>query len=124
MTTSGTATTFPVIANGVFTASGLDREGSQADTAKFPNGNSRINHPGPASGAPEVNPATCFVTFTGPGRFTISGGTRAYKGISGSGKVVISLVGILGRTKSGACSENGKPAAWQQTYRGTAHVKL
>jgi hypothetical protein len=43
---------------------------------------------------------------------TVSGGTGAYKGISGSGKVVLSIVSILGRTKSGACSENGKPVVW------------
>ena len=95
----------------VLTASGLGREGSQANTAKFPNGSFRINHPAPVSGAPKVNAATCFVTFTGSSRFTISWGTRAYKRISGSGKVVISIAGILRHTKSGTCSENGKPVA-------------
>jgi hypothetical protein len=49
---------------------------------------------------------------------------RRRKGISGSGKVVLSIVGILGRMKSGACSMNRKPVAWQQTYRGTARIKL
>ena len=84
--------------------------------------------PGPASGsstgAPKVSPATCCFAFTGGGKFTVSGGAGAYGGISGSGKVVLSIVGILGRTKCGACSENGRPVAWQQTYRGTARIKL
>jgi uncharacterized membrane protein len=124
MTTSGTATTIPVIANGVFTAAGVDHTGNTVDTAVFPTGSFKINHGGPISGTPKLNPATCFFTFTGKGKFTISGGTGAYKGISGSGKVVITIVGITGRTKKGACSENGAPVAWQQTYSGVASVKL
>jgi hypothetical protein len=87
-------------------------QGSTSDAVKFPRGSFK------------VNPATCFFTFTGGGKFTVSGGTGAYRGISGSGKVVLSIVGILGSTKIGACSQNGKPVAWQQTYPGTARIKL
>jgi hypothetical protein len=71
----------------------------------------------------KVNPATGLLTFTGGGKFTISGRTGAYKGISGYGKVVLRIVGVLGRTKSGAGSGNGKPVAWQQACRGTARIK-
>jgi hypothetical protein len=124
MTTSGTATTIPLIANGVFTASGVDHEGNTVDTAAFTNGTFKITHSGGVGGAPKVNPHTCFFTFTGKGKFTVGHGTGAYKGISGSGRVVISIVGILGRTHSGACSENGKPVAWQQSYKATASIKL
>lgn len=121
MTTSGTATKILVIANGVFTASGVDHEGSTSDTSSS---RAAASRPATTTGAPKVNPATCFFTFTGGGKFTASGGTSADNGISGSGKVVLSIVSVLGRKKSGACSENGRPVAWQQTYRGTARIKL
>jgi hypothetical protein len=33
------------------------------------------------------------------------------------------MLSIVGRTKSGACAQNGKPVAWQQTYRGNSRIK-
>jgi uncharacterized membrane protein len=124
MTTSGTATTEPVIATGVFTTSGVDHTGNKIDKVVVGGGTFKINHSGSETGAPKVNTKTCFVTFSGSSKFTVGGGTGTYKGISGSGKAVISIVGILGRTSGGACSDNAKPVAWQQTIRGTAHVTL
>ena len=123
MTTSATATTMPVIASGVFTAAGVDHEGNTVDTVRLPRGTFEINHSGATSGTPKVNPATCFATFTGTGAITVGHGTGAYRGISGSGKAVISIVGILGRIH-GACSMNVNPVAWQQTIRATARIKL
>jgi hypothetical protein len=79
--------------HGVLTARPLTPTG-QASAVPRPASGS-----GPTTGGPKVNPATCFFTFTGGGKFTVSGGTGACKGISGSGKVVLSIVGILGRTK-------------------------
>jgi len=124
MTTSATGTTEPVIAGGVFTASGTDHEGSKIDSVVVKGGTFKINHSGKTTGAPKVNAKTCFFTLNGSTKFTVGGGTGAYKGLSGSGKAVISIVGILGRTSSGACSDSVKPVAWQQTIRATGHVKL
>jgi hypothetical protein len=124
MTTSGTATKIPVIATGVFTASGVDHEGSKIDKVVVKGGTFKINHGGKTSGAPKVNPSTCFFTFTGAGKIKVGSGTGTYKGISGSGKAEISIVGILSRTASGACTDNAKPVAWQETIRATAHVTL
>jgi hypothetical protein len=123
-TTSATATTMPVIAAGVFTAAGVDHAGNSVDTLKFANGSFQIIHPGPGTGHPKFNPKTCFVTFTGTGKFTLGHGTGAYKGISGSGKVAVTFVAIGARTHSGACSKNAPPVAFQQSLRGTAHLKL
>jgi hypothetical protein len=123
MTTSGTATTIPVIANGVFTAAGTNHEGNTVDIIRLPHGSFAVNHPG-SGGAPKLNPATCFFTINVTGPITIGHGTGAYRGISGSGKAVISIIGILGRTPSGACSFSVKMVAWQQTIRATAHVRL
>jgi hypothetical protein len=123
MTTSGTATTSPLIANGIFTASGLDGEGSQADRRS-----SRTAASGLTTLAPSAERRRSTrrpASSPSPGRAdSRSAGHPCLQGISGSGKVVISIVGIFGRTKIGACSENGKPVAWQQNYRGTAHIKL
>lgn len=123
MTTSGTANSLPVIAAGVFTGSGTDHEGNKIDSVVLAGGTFKINHSGKTTGAPKVNPKTCLFTFNGSGKFTVGSGTGAYKGLTGSGKAVISILGILGR-KGGACSDNVKPVAWQQTIRGTAHVTL
>jgi hypothetical protein len=108
----------------VFTAAGVDHEGNTVDTVQLPSGTFQVNHSGAQTGAPKLNKATCFFTFTGTGPITVGHGTGAYRGISGSGKAVITIVGILGRTKSGACSENAKPLGWQQTIHGVASVKL
>jgi hypothetical protein len=124
MTTSGTANSLPVIASGVFTGAGTDHEGSKIDSVTLTGGTFKINHSGKTTGSPKVNTKTCFVTFTGTGKIKVFSGTGAYKGITGSGKAVISIVGILSRTSGGACSDNAKPVAWQQTIRATATVKL
>jgi hypothetical protein len=124
MTTSGTATKLPVIANGVFTAAGVDHEGNTVDTVQLPKGTFEIMHPGGPSGAPKVNKTTCFFTFTETTPFKVGHGTGAYRGISGSGKAVITIVGILGRIHGGACSDNVNPVAWQQTFSAKANIKL
>jgi hypothetical protein len=124
MTTSATSTKEVFIAAGVFTASGTDHEGSKIDTVVVKGGTFKINHSGKTTGAPKVNTKTCFATLNGTAKFTVEDGTGVYKGLTGSGTAKISVVGILGRTKSGACSGNAKPVAWQETIRATAHVKL
>ena len=123
MTTSGTSNRSSLIAEGVFTAAGVDiSTGPSTDTVQLPGGTFKINHPG-GNGNPKVNPATCFVTYTGTAKFTLSGGTGKYKGIAGSGEAVITIVAIAARSH-GACSENANPLAWHQTITGTAHVHL
>jgi hypothetical protein len=123
MTTSATSNSSSVIAAGVFTAAGVDISGPSTDTVQLPGGTFKVHHPGQTSGSPKLNPATCFVTDTGTGKFTISGGTGKYKGLTGSGQVVINIVGILARS-DGHCSRNVNPDAWHQTLTGTANVHL
>jgi hypothetical protein len=123
MTTSGTSNSSSLIATGVFTAAGVDISGSSTDAVRLPGGTFKIHHPGGPSGAPKVNPATCFTTLTATVPFSVNGGTGKYKGLAGSGTAVISVVAILARSH-GACSENANPLAWHQTITGTAHVHL
>jgi hypothetical protein len=123
MTTSGTSNRSSLIAEGVFTAAGVDISGSSTDTVQLPGGTFKIHHSGGPSGAPKVNPATCFTTLTVTDPFSVNGGTGKYKGLTGSGTAVISIIAILARSH-GACTEDANPVAWHQTITGTAHVHL
>ena len=123
MTTSATSNRYSLITTGVFTAGGVDISTSPTtDTALLPGGTFKIHHPG-NTGAPKVNPATCLFTLTTTDKITLNGGTGKYKGITGSGKAVVSIIAIAARSH-GHCSENANPVAWQQTIDATAKVHL
>ena len=122
MTTSATATTIPVIAYGVFTAAGVDHTGSKVDTLVFPNGSFKVNH----SKVPvkiKVNPKTCLLQGSGTGKITLSGGTGAYKGISGTPVATVSVLAIAASSK-GKCSMTKPPVAFQQLIKASGKVTL
>jgi hypothetical protein len=121
MTTSATTNTFGVIASGVFTAAGVDHSGNKADTLVFPTGSFKITHTGKAKQT--VNPKTCLVTITENATITLSGGTGAYKAISGNGTAQLSILAIAAKS-GGKCSLMKTPVAWQQVIKATAAVKL
>lgn len=124
MTTSATARQLSLIATGVFTAGGVDISGSTTDTVKFANGTFKINHPGKGTGTHSLNPKTCLFTSNATGKYTVSDGTGAYAGISGSGTAKISFLGIAARNSAGKCSTSLKPVSAQETIIGTGHVSL
>jgi hypothetical protein len=122
----------PLIAWGVFTAAGVDRQISSnaagtkgVDTFIFANGKFNVNHTAKTQ-RQSFNAKTCFFSFSETGVFTLSRGTGKYKGISGSGKYALSVIGIGPKLKSGACnpSQNARSIAQQQEIAGTASVKL
>ncbi len=122
MTTSATATTIPVIAYGVFTAAGVNHTGSKVDTLVFPNGSFKVNH----SKVPvkiKVNPKTCLLQGSGTGKITLSGGTGAYKGISGTPVATVSVLAIAASSK-GKCSMTKPPVAFQQLIKASGKVTL
>lgn len=124
MLTSGTATVYPVIAYGVFTAGGTDHEvNGNTDTFVLPGGTFKVTHSN-GTGPESFNPKTCLLTATIHGTFAVSAGTGKYKGISGSGTYVASILAIAARTKSGACSMAAAPVAWQQVIDASGKVKL
>jgi hypothetical protein len=125
MTTSPSGNRYVVIASGVFTAGGVDVSISgTTDKISLPGGGFKVHHGGKLTIIKQsVNPKTCLGTFEAMQHFTISGGTGRYKGISGSGKALITELAIFVRTK-GKCNPNRKPLANQQTIRTTRHVKL
>lgn len=124
MTTSATSTTDSVIASGVFTAPGVDHENQSNNTAKFvfSNGTVSLKH-SPGTGTQSENPKTCLLTVNLHGTYTLTGGTGAYAGITGSGTYKLSILGI-GARSGGKCSNSQPPAAWQQVIRATGQVNL
>ena len=121
MTTSATSSTFGVIAHGVFTAAGVDHSGSKVDTLVFPNGSFKMTHTGKARQT--FNPKTCLLTISEKAVITLSGGTGAYKGISGKGTAQASILAI-GAKSMGKCSMTKPPVALQQVIKATASVTL
>jgi len=122
----------PLIAWGVFTGAGVDREISSnpagtkgVDTFTFAGGKFKVTHTAKTQ-KQSFNARTCFFSFSETGVFTLSGGTGKYKGISGSGKYALTVVGIGAKLKSGACNPNGNAPeiANQQMIAGTASIKL
>ena len=122
MTTSATSSTSSIIARGVFTAGGVDHSGNKVDTAVFSNGSFKIAH-SKGTGSQSFNPKTCLMTISLHGTYTLSGGTGAYAGISGSGKYQLSILGV-GARSGGQCSRTKPPVAFQQIIKASGPVKL
>jgi hypothetical protein len=124
MTTSATSSSDALIASGVFTVPGVDHENRQNNTSilVFANGTVSLKH-SPGKGTQSVNPKTCLLTVNFHGTYTLTGGTGAYAGITGSGTYKLSILAIAARS-GGKCSSTAPPAAWQQVIRATGPVNL
>jgi hypothetical protein len=122
MSTSATSNTASVIASGVFTAGGVDHMGSKVDTLVFSNGSFKVAH-SKGTGTPKLNPKTCLFTLNLHGTIALSGGTGAYKGISGKGTYQLNELAILARS-GGKCTMKKPPTSVQVLIKATASVKL
>ena len=124
MTTQPSASRYSVIATGLFTAGGTDVSGSKSDLVKLPGGSFKINHGGRLHVVKmQLNRTTCLANFVATAAFTVGNGKGAYKGISGSGKALISSQFIARRSK-GACNPNATPVVLEQTITAKGNVKL
>jgi hypothetical protein len=124
MSTVPTASKYVVIASGVFTAGGTDISGSSNDLVKFSNGTFKIDHGTAIHIIKEnINQKTCLAVFEASAKFTLKDGTGAYKGISGSGKALVSGLFIAPKTK-GQCNPNANPLVSEETITATAHVSI
>jgi hypothetical protein len=93
------------------------------DTVVFSNGSFKINH----SGVPvhfTINKKTCLIQASGTGKVTLSAGTGAYKGISGTPVATLSILGIAARNSTGACSMKKAPVAFQQLIKASGKITL
>jgi hypothetical protein len=84
-----------VDANGAFQRVTLKRGAFVLDITGL---QKKLSHGGKVS----LVPATCSETFTGSGPATLSSGTGAYKGISGTLSITLFDAGVAPRFKSGA----------------------
>ncbi len=116
-----------VVAHGLFTGGGVDDASHQNyDILHLGGGTLRINHPDAQSKFTEqVNPKSCFITFKITGKYTLSNGTGRFAGVTGNGTYQLFEEGILGRDKSGACSEQQAPLtpSGYVTASGPATIK-
>jgi hypothetical protein len=122
VTASATATTGVVIAYGLFTNHAVDHMGNSVDRFVFAGGSFKVYH-SPGSGPEHFNGKTCLLTATIHGTFRVYAGTGRYKGISGHGSYVVTILAIAPRAKGG-CSMNGLPLAFEQTIRASGPIKL
>jgi len=120
VTTSATATTQTVIATGVFTAGGVDHEGSKVDTFVFPGGSFKVAH-SQGTGTQNFDPKTCLNTVRVHGAYKLFGGTGKYAGIRGHGIYHLSILGI-GARSGGKCTMHKPPVAWQQIIQASGPV--
>ena len=89
----------------------------------FSNGSFKINH----SGVPvhfTINKKTCLIQASGTGKVTLSAGTGAYKGISGTPVATLSILGIAARSAAGKCSMAKPPVAFQQLIKASGKITL
>jgi hypothetical protein len=123
MTTSGTASTFSVIATGAFTAPGVDHENSgNTATFVFSNGTVKVRHSA-GTGQQSFNPKTCLLTINEHGTYRLTGGTGKYAGITGAGTYKLNILGIAARS-GGKCSQTKPPLAFHQVINASGTVKL
>jgi hypothetical protein len=112
-----------IIANGAFTAGGVNHPGANVDTAVFPDGTFKIAHSG-GTGTPRFNPRTCLGVIVLNGTYRLSGGTGAYAGISGHGIYRLNILIVSARNAAGKCSNKLPPTAYQQIIRAQGPVSL
>ena len=123
MGTSARSSKFSAIAQGVFTAGGTQtRSSNTSSTETFPTGTVTIKH-SRGTGSQHLNPVTCLLTINLHGTFSLSGGTGAYAGITGSGTYKLTALGVANKV-AGKCSLKAVPQAFQQVVLATGSVTL
>ena len=123
MSTSATSNRTTVIAQGVFTAGGIDISTSNTtDTFKFPNGTIRVRH-SPGTGPQSFNRHTCLLTVHQHGTYTLLSGTGKYAGISGHGRFQLSVLAV-GARSHGKCSQTKPLVAFELIIRASGPVHL
>jgi hypothetical protein len=125
-TTSPTASSNQLIAYGVLTAAGVERDGAHnTGTVTFSNGTIKLKHDN-GTGSQSFNAKTCLMQINVHGKYTVTGGTGKYAGVTGHGTYTVSILAIGPKTKSGACSNSQTvpPIAFQQVVDTTGTITL
>jgi hypothetical protein len=124
MTTSAISNKESIIALGnVFTAGGVDHQGSKTDLVVFPGGTFKIRH-FRGHGTSSFNPTTCLARINRHGTYKLRAGTGKYAGISGHGRYRLKIRFVAARNSNGSCSHSKPPAAFQQIIKAHGPVTL
>jgi hypothetical protein len=116
-----TSNTSPLVAYGLFNASGTDVQNSNGtDTFTFPSGGFLVKHKVTHSRS-RFSKTACAGTERQRGTYKVSHGTGKYAGISGHGRFRLRVL-IVARHTSHGCS--GKPVAVQVIIRARGPVTL
>jgi hypothetical protein len=99
-----------VIATGGFTAGGTLTNGKHKQNFRFAAGKFTLVLAPTGSKHVSLNPTTCLYTKTGSSAYTLTDGTGAYQGISGSGKISFTLRAVYALVK-GKCPSSDQPGA-------------
>jgi hypothetical protein len=123
MSTSATSNKSTVIAQGVFTAGGVDIATSKTtDTIQFPNGTIKLRH-SPGTGTTSFNPHTCLLTVNLHGTYNLLSGTGGYAAISGHGTFQLQILAVSARSQ-GKCTQSKPPVAYELLVRASGPVDL
>jgi hypothetical protein len=123
MITSATSNTGPVIAHGVFTAGGIDHEGTTTATFTFANGTIKVRH-SPGHGKQTFDPRTCLLTLKLHGTYRLVHGTGRYAGITGHGIYHLHILAVGARNARGRCSSSAPPVTFEQVINASGPVTL
>ena len=122
ISSSLTSSKSPVLAYGVFNASGTDTQtGRRTDTFAFPGGSFRVTH-NTTRRRSHFSRRTCAEVIHQRGIYKLSRGTGKYAGISGHGRYRLRFLIVARRTASGGCSQ--KPIGEQIIIRARGPVTL
>lgn len=111
-----------IIVTGLFTAGGVNHSGKKVDTVVFPGGTFKVAH-SPGKGPQTFNSKTCLFTTHQHGTYALGHGTGKFKGISGHGKYVVSVMGV-GAKSGGKCSQRKPLLAFQLIIKAAGPVSL
>jgi len=123
--TSNTSQTATVIATGAFTDGGtFPINKATKNTIRLGRGTIQVRSHATQPPKTVINQSACLVTEHAAGTYTLSHGTGAYKGISGSGRFKQSASQV-GPRVNGRCSfTSGSPIASQQSVIAKGKVSL
>lgn len=114
---------YSAIATGPITAGGTAELMGSKGKIVFPAGTIDVTNKLTAAPTEGGSKQKCLSVFTEKGTYTLTGGTGAYTGISGSGRFSLKSTGV-GMIKHGKCdiSSSSKPAASQEVITASGPV--
>ncbi|HWG65056.1 MAG TPA: hypothetical protein VG253_25495 [Streptosporangiaceae bacterium] len=122
VSTSTTSSKSSIIADGKFTAAGVNYSGKRVDTAVFPGGRFKIVH-SRGRGRQSFNKGTCVLRVHRHGTYLLRSGTGRFKHIRGHGRYELDILAVFPRGPKGNCTQHKAPRAWHQIIHARGPVR-